>query len=40
MADVPDPRHDSTARMAVAHSARNYEPTGLGAVGVSTVGGG
>ena len=31
MADAPaDPRSDGTARMVVAHSARNYKPTGLG----------
>ena len=31
VADAPaDPRSDGTARMVVAHSARNYEPTGLG----------
>jgi hypothetical protein len=30
VADAPDPRRDGTAGMAVAHSARNYEPTGLG----------
>ena len=30
VAGAPDPRSDGTARMVVAHSARNYKPTGLG----------
>ena len=33
MADAPDPRRDGSARMVVAHSARNYKPTGLGSGG-------